>query len=54
VHLVVIEAEKLEHEAHDPESVSMQELKSLDGIVVPGGFDKRGIEGKIMCRAMGS
>jgi CTP synthase len=48
VHLVVIEAEKLEHEAHDPDSVSMQELKSLDGIVVPGGFDKRGIEGKII------
>ncbi|HML19750.1 MAG TPA: CTP synthase [Candidatus Dependentiae bacterium] len=48
VHLVVIEAEKLEQEAHDPNSASMQELKSLDGIIVPGGFDKRGIEGKII------
>jgi len=46
--LVVIEAEKLEQEAHDPNSASMQELKSLDGIIVPGGFDKRGIEGKII------
>jgi len=48
VHLVVIEAEKLEQEAHDPNSASMKELKSLDGIIVPGGFDKRGIEGKII------
>lgn len=48
VRLVVIEAEKLEQEALDPDSASMQELKSLDGIIVPGGFDKRGIEGKII------
>ena len=27
---------------------AIQELQSVQGIVVPGGFDKRGIEGKIM------
>jgi CTP synthase len=40
VEIVVIEAEKLE-------KGGMSQLKSIDGIVIPGGFDKRGIEGKI-------
>ncbi|MEK6867624.1 MAG: CTP synthase (glutamine hydrolyzing) [Nanoarchaeota archaeon] len=26
-----------------------EELRGVDGIVVPGGFGKRGVEGKIMC-----
>lgn len=43
--IVVIEAELLEQGA---QSVAWQQLQSLDGIVVPGGFDKRGIEGKIL------
>jgi len=43
VEIVVIEAEKLE--ANNKKT--QDELKSLDGIIVPGGFDKRGIEGKI-------
>ncbi|MBU1007491.1 CTP synthase [Candidatus Dependentiae bacterium] len=45
VEIVVIEAEKLETERATGES--WKQLKSLDGIVIPGGFDKRGIEGKI-------
>ncbi|MBU4270056.1 CTP synthase [Candidatus Dependentiae bacterium] len=46
VTIEVIEAEKLEN-------ISKKEFeetfKNIDGIVVPGGFDKRGIEGKIAC-----
>jgi CTP synthase len=45
VNVQVIEAEGLETDAHSKE---WQLLKSMDGIVVPGGFDKRGIEGKIL------
>jgi len=41
--LTWISAEKLEEK--DPESI--EELKNADGILVPGGFGKRGIEGKI-------
>jgi CTP synthase len=37
VEVVVIEAEKLDKD----------KLKSVDGIIIPGGFDKRGAEGKI-------
>ncbi|MEK7218143.1 MAG: CTP synthase [Patescibacteria group bacterium] len=42
--IVWIDSEKLE--ARDPET--WQKLKECAGIVVPGGFGKRGIEGKIM------
>lgn len=48
VKLEVIEAEQLEKEACNAQSTAWAALKNLDGIVVPGGFDKRGIEGKIM------
>jgi len=48
VHLVVIEAEQLEREKDNPDAASWKELAEVDGIVVPGGFDKRGIEGKIL------
>ncbi len=48
VRLKVIEAEQLEKEQGNPDSVAWKDLKSADGIVVPGGFDKRGIEGKIL------
>lgn len=37
VEIVVLEAEKIQ----------VKQLNTLDGIVIPGGFDKRGIEGKI-------
>lgn len=43
VTLHVIDAEKLETQ-NSPE---WDEVKALDGIIVPGGFDSRGIEGKI-------
>lgn len=46
VDIVVIPAEKLEKEK-PAGSKSWQQLESCDGIIVPGGFDKRGIEGKI-------
>jgi CTP synthase len=42
--LHVIEAEKLEK---SKTSDAWKELKTLEGIVIPGGFDKRGVEGKI-------
>ncbi|HPC84759.1 MAG TPA: CTP synthase [Thermoanaerobaculaceae bacterium] len=41
VELVYIDSEKLEDEAY------VEELFSVDGILVPGGFGKRGIEGMI-------
>lgn len=41
VDLVFIDAEKLEGEAY------VEELFQVDGILVPGGFGKRGIEGMI-------
>ena len=49
VNIVVIEAEKLEKDYyHQEHSKAWQDLKNSDGIVVPGGFDSRGIEGKIL------
>jgi CTP synthase len=41
VELVFIDSEKLEEEAY------IEELFEVDGILVPGGFGKRGIEGMI-------
>jgi CTP synthase len=43
VELLVIEAGKLEKKDKE----SLEQLKSVDGIVMPGGFDERGVEGKI-------
>ena len=43
----VIEAEKLENNDIAAEK-AWKQLKSVSGIVMPGGFDKRGIEGKIL------
>lgn len=49
VNIITIEAEKLEKEYNDQaNSKAWQELASVDGIVVPGGFDSRGVEGKIL------
>jgi CTP synthase len=45
--LVVIDAEQLENDGYCVDSENWNKLKSVDGIVVPGGFDKRGSEGKI-------
>lgn len=49
VKIVTIEAERLEKEYHEQDSSdAWQELKKVSGIVVPGGFDSRGVEGKIL------
>jgi len=49
VNIVTIEAEKLEKDYDDQEnSKAWQDLKNSHGIVVPGGFDSRGVEGKIL------
>lgn len=52
VKIITVEAEQLEKDQHNQElSPSWKELRSVDGIVVPGGFDVRGVEGKILaCR----
>jgi CTP synthase len=52
VKIVTIEAERLEKEFHSQEtSDAWQALKQVSGIIVPGGFDYRGVEGKILaCR----
>jgi CTP synthase len=44
VEIIHIDSEKLEKK----DSSSWRKLKSVDGILVPGGFGKRGIEGKIL------
>lgn len=49
VNIVTIEAELLTKDCDNKEnSVAWKSLMSLDGIVVPGGFDSRGVEGKIL------
>jgi len=48
VKLVVVEAEALEQgDYNKQDGKAWESLKSVDGIVIPGGFDKRGVEGKI-------
>lgn len=46
--VVVIEAESLENNLDEKNNVAWEQLSKMDGIVVPGGFDNRGVEGKIM------
>jgi CTP synthase len=48
VEIEIIEAESLEKCPYGGDTPGWEKLKSLDGIVVPGGFDSRGIEGKIL------
>jgi len=48
INIVVMDAEELERSPYASDSAPWNALKSFDGIVVPGGFDKRGIEGKIL------
>lgn len=43
LNLVWIESTRLE----DPDSNAWEELKSVDGILVPGGFGERGAQGKM-------
>lgn len=37
----------LSSESYEKESADLKELKNFDGIIVPGGFGSRGVEGKI-------
>ncbi|MBI2674539.1 MAG: CTP synthase [Candidatus Yanofskybacteria bacterium] len=37
----------LNAESYENNPTSLEELKNFDGIIVPGGFGKRGVEGKI-------
>lgn len=48
VTIEIVEAEALERETYGGNDKAWKHLKTLDGIVVPGGFDKRGVEGKIL------
>lgn len=47
VNLIVLEAEQIEKCKAIPNESVIQQLQSVDGIVIPGGFDMRGVEGKI-------
>ena len=46
VEIVYIDADMMDKKGNDL-------FKSIDGILVPGGFGSRGVEGKIMSRLMG-
>jgi CTP synthase len=49
VSIITIAAEELEKDKNNQDSShAWQQLKKVDGIVVPGGFDARGVEGKIL------
>ena len=37
----------LSSESYENNPASLEELKNFDGIIIPGGFGKRGVEGKI-------
>ena len=45
---VKVEIDWINSDAYEKKPSLVKELKNYDGIVVPGGFGKRGIEGKIM------
>ena len=47
VEIEVVDAEKLET-SKSKQSDEWKQIKSLNGIIVPGGFDTRGSEGKIL------
>ncbi|MBI2065115.1 MAG: CTP synthase [Candidatus Yanofskybacteria bacterium] len=38
----------LNAETYEKASANLEELKNFDGVIVPGGFGKRGVEGKIL------
>jgi CTP synthase len=48
VNIIVIDSEKLEKQSYGNGGDAWQALTKVDGIVVPGGFDQRGIAGKIL------
>ena len=52
VEVIDVAADKIETEsaaAQDIDALASQNLSALDGILVPGGFGRRGMEGKIAC-----
>ena len=48
IELVIIPAKDLEKKTTPAGKIAWSLLKSVGGIVVPGGFDERGLEGKIL------
>lgn len=48
VHAAVNNSAKIKIKWLTAESLDQESLKDLDGVIVPGGFDKRGVENKIM------
>lgn len=38
----------LDAEKYEKTPMAVEELKNFDGVIIPGGFGKRGVEGKIM------
>jgi CTP synthase len=54
VELVIIFAQNLEKKAKLGGKKAWEKLASVDGIVVPGGFDERGLEGKIVAATYAS
>ena len=49
-HLADVEIDWIQ--AEDVEGLLAERIRSLDGIVIPGGFGERGVEGKIAAAAM--
>ena len=47
IEIVVIEAEELDDGGYNGVNAAWRDLQSVDGIVIPGGFDSRGVDGKI-------
>ncbi|MFA5022207.1 MAG: CTP synthase [Patescibacteria group bacterium] len=48
INRVKVEIDWINSDAYEKDASLVKELKNYDGIVVPGGFGKRGIEGKIL------
>lgn len=47
IHAAVANDVKVQIKWFNSESFNAEDLKTLDGVIVPGGFDKRGVDGKI-------
>ena len=46
-HSVKVEIDWINSDAYEKKSALVKELKTYDGVIVPGGFGTRGVEGKI-------
>ncbi len=47
IHAGVANSQKIDIHWFNAEEFNVDDLKTMDGIIIPGGFDKRGVEGKI-------